>query len=211
MQDTASQSDLKHKTGCMAQAEKETSKSGKNPLLWVTLVVIGLIIYIFVASDRAGINSPKASVKATEDNAEVVEQGQIIREPVQSPGTRARAYIHQLREKGKPYPFDEAMAKADAFEAEGSLADAHLLYFFAAREGHIPAMMVMAEMSDPTMFHAENNLMDQPDAVQAYKWYKQSLDLGFEPARIRLDNLHQWAKAEANFGDASAQQILLNF
>jgi TPR repeat protein len=211
MQDTASRLNLKHKTGCMAQAEKENNKSGKNPLLWVTLVVIGLIIYIFFASDRAGINSPNASVNAPENDAGVVEEGQINRETVQTPGVRARAYIHQLRAKGKPYPFDEVMSKADQFETEGSLADANLVYFFAAREGHIPAMMVMAEMSDPTMFHAENNLMDQPDAVQAFKWYKQSLDQGYEPARIRLENLHQWARAEAKFGDINAQQILLNF
>lgn len=196
----------------MAQAEKENTTSTKNPLLWVSLIVIGLIIFIFAASDRGGVGDKKVNLKVTgAPDTEQPEGAEIDREISMLPGLRAREFIHQIRQKGKPYAFDEVMARAAMFAAEGSLADAHLVYFFAAREGHIEAMMVMAEMSDPTMFHADNNLLDHADAVQAYKWYKQSLQSGFEPARERLQNLQQWATAEARFGNASAQQLLLNF
>jgi hypothetical protein len=211
MQDTASGLNLNHNTDCMAQAEKENNKSTKNPLLWVSLVVIGLIIYIFLASGRGNIVPQKTSIETAESNNVQMEDGQIIREAQVPAGMRAREFISQLRNKGKPYPLDEVMAKAAMFTSEGSLADAHLMYFFAAKEGDVDAMMVMAEMSDPTLFRAEDNLLDQADAVQAYKWYSQSLEKGFEPARARLENLSQWAKAEAQSGNTAAQQLLLNF
>ena len=66
-------------------------------------------------------------------------------------------------------------------------------------------------MSDPTLFQSENNLLDQADAVQAYKWYQLAVSGGFEPAKPRLDNLYQWAVAEAKYGNSDAQQLLLNF
>ncbi len=196
----------------MAQAEKAHNKSTKNPLLWVSLIVIGLIIYIFIASGRGNIAPQQATTDdAPENNAAQMEEGQINREELVPAGMRAREYISQLRKQGKPYPLDEVMAKAALYTSEGSLADAHLMYFFAAREGDVDAMMVMAEMSDPTLFRAEDNLLDQADAVQAYKWYSQSLEKGFEPARARLENLGQWAKDEARYGNTAAQQLLLNF
>ena len=209
----------------MAQAERDNNKPAKNPLLWVSIIVICLIVYIFLASDRGQIGGPQLSdisnapdASATQGSSSPADEeipsaddGQIIRDVVLPPGAGARKYIREIREKGKPYPFDDIMAKAAQFTSEGSLADTHLIYFFAAREGYVDAMMVMAEMSDPTLFHAENNLMDEPDAVQAYKWYTQSLQKGFEPARMRLQNLQQWAKAEAEYGNAVAQQLLLNF
>jgi TPR repeat protein len=198
-------------TDGMAQAEKENNKSAKNPLLWVSLIVIGLIIYIFIASDRGTVTGQKEEFNDAADSTIPVQEGEISRDAIVPPGMRAREYIQQLREQGKPYPFEEVMAKAADFSSEGSLADAHLVYFFAAKEGYVDAMMIMAEMSDPTRFRADDNLMDEPDAVQAYKWYSQSLQKGFEPARIRLENLHQWATAEARYGNATAQQLLLNF
>jgi len=195
----------------MAQAEKENNKSSKNPLLWISFIVIGLIIYIFLGSGRSNIAPQKVSIEAPESNVVELEEGQINREVQLPAGLRAREFISQLRKQGKPYPLDEVMAKAAMFTSEGNLADAHLMYFFAAKEGGVDAMMVMAEMSDPTMFRAEDNLLDQADAVQAYKWYSQSLEKGFEPARARLEKLSQWAKAEAQNGNTSAQQLLLNF
>lgn len=195
----------------MAQAEKENNKPARNPLLWVSLIVIGLIIYIFIASGRGNISPSKITAESPESKTVGLVESPVNREALVPAGMRAREFISQLRNKGKPYPLDEVKSKAVLFSSEGSLADAHLLYFFAAKEGDVDAMMVMAEMSDPTMFHAEDNLLDQPDAVQAFKWYSQSLEKGFEPARARLDNLNQWAKAEARFGNSVAQQLLLNF
>jgi TPR repeat protein len=197
----------------MAQAEKEHNQPRKNPIIWVSLIVIGVIIFIFTASDRGGVDREELLSK---HKPEVVEgapesEGQVDRDTLAQPGIRARKLIQQIREQGKPYDFDELMAKASSFAVEGSLADAHLIYFFAAREGHVEAMMMMAEMTDPTLFRPENNLLDKANAVQAYKWYRMALDSGFEPAAARLENLKYWAEAEADYGNADARQLLLNF
>lgn len=197
----------------MAQAEKNTTRPGKNPLVVVSLVVVGLIIFIFAASDRDNVGREKINLDPlpVENAASEEAEGAIERDSLAPPGMRARQQIQDIRAQGKPYPFDQLMAEASAFASEGSLADAHLVFFFAAREGHVEAMMMMAEMSDPTLFQAENNLLDKANAVQAYKWYRQALDSGFEPAASRLENLQRWAEAEAAYGNPEAQQLLLNF
>ena len=203
----------------MAQAEKIDGQSGRNPLIIVSLIVIGLIAFIVISTDRGGVDSepvevavPPVEKPETAAEQEVVAEGEIERqEMLAPPGELARDEIRQWRDQGEPYPFDQIMAKASEFASNGSLADAHLLFFFAAREGHVEAMMMMAEMSDPTLFRTDNNLLDRADAVQAYKWYRQALDQGFEPARPRLDNLRNWAEAEAGYGNAEARHLLLNF
>ncbi len=196
----------------MAQAEKEELQPRKNPLIWVSIIVIGLIIFIFVASDRGGVSREPIAI---EEKPQLVDspdvEGEVNRESLAPPGMRARDKIQQFREQGQPYPFDRIMALASAYASEGSLADAHLMFFFAAREGHVEAMIMMAEMSDPTLFRAENNLLDKANAIQAYKWYRMALDKGYEPAKNRLENLKHWAEAEADFGNTDAQQLLLNF
>ena len=198
----------------MEQAEINSNKKKLNPLLLVAIVVIGLIIYIFSSSDRGPGSSEKLSLKSattSSTNMQGQQAGQIDRESLAPPGLQARDLIQQIREKGKPYPLDQLMAQASAYANDGNLADAYITFYFAAREGSVDAMMMMAEMSDPTMFQSENNLLDRADAIQAYKWYKRALDKGFEPASARLKNIHQWAKAEAKYGNKDASQLLLNF
>ncbi len=197
----------------MTQAEKAQDKKAFNPLIWVSLAVVVMIVLIFLMADRgAGRGNSNLDAAGNAESADsTMDSGSIERDSLVPPGERARSFIRQLRDKGEPYPFDELMAKASAYAAEGSLADAHLTFFFAAREGHVEAMMMMAEMSDPTLFRSENNLLDKPDAIQAWKWYHRALEAGFEPAKPRLDNLYQWAVAEAKFGNNDARQLLLNY
>ena len=123
---------------------------------------------------------------------------------------RARQYIAKLRSAGKPYPLSEVFEKAQQYHREGSLADAHLLYFFAAREDHLIAMITMGEMSDPVLFRAEDSLLDEADAIQAYKWYSKAAELGQPFASRRLDDLGRWANEAAAKGNAEAHQLLLN-
>ena len=137
--------------------------------------------------------------------------GQIERSLLVPPGMRAREYIAQLRDQGKPYPLAEAFDKATRYLQEGSLADAHLLYFFAAREDYLPAVMVMGEMSDPTRFDAADSLLDRADVIQAHKWYSRAASLGEQSAVERLQGLQQWATDEAEAGNPHARQFLLNF
>ncbi len=196
----------------MNQTQKEQERPGKNPLIWVAIIVLGLIIYIFVGSDRGGKQTEPLPLQETDKaTSEPEQEVDVTRQAPPAPGHVAREYISGIRQQGKPYPYAELMQKAAAYSSEGSLADAHLLYFFAAREGHLAAMMTMAEMTDPLLFSAQNNLLDEADAIQAYKWYSQALEQGHEPARARLVQLHEWAKTEADNGNQVASQLLLNF
>jgi len=194
-----------------------------NPLIWITLIVIGVIAYVLFSGDRSSRlpgNDPVASVETADTLASVKDpvdsagdetEGSIETSLLVPPGMRAREYIKDLRSQGKPYPLEQVYEKAQQHLQEGSLADAHLLFFFAAREDHLPSIMKLAEMSDPNLFRAENALMDDADVIQAYKWYTKAAELGHQPANERVDGLHQWASNAAADGDPVARQLLLNF
>jgi TPR repeat protein len=85
------------------------------------------------------------------------------------------------------------------------------LFFFAAREDHLASIMVMAEMSDPTRFRAEDSLLDHADVIQAYKWYQKAAGMGNPAAAERVAGLQQWASAAAQADNPHARQLLLNF
>ena len=188
----------------------------RNPLIWIVLIVVGLILFVFLSGERgdvpANLKVAEAVVVATE-NTPLTEEtvGTINRGLLVPPGMRAREYIAQLRAAGKPYPLSQVYDKAEKFRNEGSLADAHLLYFFAARENHLPAMMTMGEMSDPVLFRAEDSLLDEADAIQANKWYRKAAELGQPGANQRLEELARWVNDAAAAGDSKARQLLLNF
>ncbi len=149
--------------------------------------MIGLIIFIVFGGDRGkAVTSDKPKV-----DTQLV--GEIDRNLLVPPGLRARGLIEQLRAKGQPFPLDMIFEKASEYQDEGSLADAHLLFFFSAREGHLASMMTMAEMSDPTRFRAEDSLLDHPDALQSYQWYQKVAALGESVADDRIRNLREWA------------------
>ena len=169
------------------------------------MVVAALIVYVLVSGER-GVSKTREEVVE-----EKVVSGEIERSLLVPPGMRAREYISQLRGAGKPYPLAEAFDKARQYMQEGSLADAHLLLFFAAREDYLPAVMAMGEMSDPTRFQAADSLLDHADVIQAYKWYSKAASLGEQVAAERLQGLKQWASSEAEAGNPHARQLLLNF
>ena len=201
----------------------------RNPLFWTGLVVTGLILYIFLDSDRNGsgnlvsenFDSEMISSEQTEDQT-VSEPEQALISPSTSlvdnddsdllipPGMGARKTIEAIRKAGKPYPLNEIFNKAKAYQEDGSLADAHLLHFFNAREGHLESIMQMALMSDPTQFSPNNSLLDQADAVQSYKWYQKAALTGYQPAIDSIQNLRQWALDESESDNPYARQLLLN-
>ena len=201
----------------MSELNEATPSARRNPLIWIVLVVVGLILFVFLSGERgdvpANLKDQPTPVVVSEDET-VAEAdsaaGNIERSLLVPPGMRARQYIEQLRAAGKPYPLSQTFEKAQKFHSEGSLADAHLLYFFAARENHLPAIMTMGEMSDPRLFRAEDSLLDQADAIQAYKWYRKAAQLGQPSASERLDELGRWASEAAATGDSEARQLLLN-
>jgi len=211
--------DAKASKDTMSEINETGSSPRRNPLIWVSLAVIGLILFVLLSGDRgdpmsigSGESTATDEVAGTGEATGTDETvGTIERSGPAPPGMRARQYVEQLRSNGKPYPLELVYVKAQSFQQEGSLADAHLLFFFAAREEHLPAMMIMGEMSDPTRFRAEDSLLDNADVIQAYKWYQKAADRGHQPASERVVDLRQWALDEAEAGNSNARQLLLNF
>ena len=217
--------DVKASKDNMSELNESGSSSRRNPLIWIALAVVGLILFVFLSGDRgdsrlipsdqsAAVDETTGAVKTslTQETALTEETtGTIERSLLIPPGMRARQYVEQLRAEGEPYPLALVYEKAQGYLQDGSLADAHLLYFFAAREGYLPAMMMMGQMSDPTLFRAEDSLLDDADVIQAYKWYQQAAEMGHQPASERVVSLRQWAQAEAEDGNFQARQLLLNF
>lgn len=193
-------------------SEPSLSAPKRNPLLWIGLVVAGLIVFIFVSSDRQSIDQSDTGQKSSlsQNEAATNSSGDIDRSLLIPPGMSARQSIETIREGGKPYALEDIFEKAKTHQEEGNLADAHLLYFFSAREGHLESMMEIGTMSDPTLFRAENSLLDRADALQSYKWYKKAALTGYQPAINRVNNLRQWAIDEAEHGNPYARQLLLN-
>jgi hypothetical protein len=214
-----SEQNLEASKNNMSELNETGSSSRGNPLLWISLAVIGLILFVLLSGDRGDPMSGGTDEATRTDEIagtdEVTDTGEttgaIERSLLMPPGMRARQFVKQLRSEGRPYPLGVVYEKAQRFRQDGSLADAHLLFFFAAREDHLPAMMVMGEMSDPTLFRAENSLLDNADVIQAYKWYQKAAEKGYQPASERVVSLHQWALDEAESGNSYARQLLLNF
>jgi hypothetical protein len=229
----------------MTELNEPTPSARRNPLIWIVLIVVGLILFVLLSGERGDVPTtlktdqqpiaisgaaPQADVVSDTDNLSGMDDststdsaiitnnadsptdsvGTIERSLLVPPGMRARQYIAKLRSAGKPYPLSEVFEKAQQYHREGSLADAHLLYFFAAREDHLIAMITMGEMSDPVLFRAEDSLLDEADAIQAYKWYSKAAELGQPFASRRLDDLGRWANEAAAKGNAEARQLLLN-
>jgi len=107
--------------------------------------------------------------------------------------------------------YQRAYERAREFRREDRLADAQLLYFYAARGRHARAELELATMNDPTYHSEQTSLLNKPDPFQAYKWYSAALRQGVAAAEMRLDALHAWARAAAGNGNLEAQQLLLQW
>lgn len=194
----------------MSELNEQAPVRRRNPLTWIVVIVIGLILFVFLGGDRRDVSVPDKVEDSPVVETVSSSEGTIERSMLLPPGMRAREYIEQIRTAGKPYPLAQIHDKAQDFQHEGSLADAHLLYFFAARENHLPAMMMMAQLADPVLFQAENSLLDEADAIQAFKWYSKAAELGQPAAAESIGKLRQWAKDAAATGNPEARQLLLN-
>jgi hypothetical protein len=107
--------------------------------------------------------------------------------------------------------YQEAFERAQAFRRENRLADAQMLYFYAARGGHAQAAFELATLNDPIYHSEQTSLLDEPDPFQAYKWYSAALEHGVEAAEMRLDALRKWAQAAAADGNLEAERLLLQW
>jgi TPR repeat protein len=122
----------------------------------------------------------------------------------------AREYIAEVEEPG-PESYGDAYQRAREYQEAGRLADAQLLYFYAARGGHPAAEFELAEMNDPNHHESATSLLEEPDPYQAYKWYSAALEHGSGEARERLDALRDWATQAAAQGNPEAERLLLQW
>jgi TPR repeat protein len=126
-------------------------------------------------------------------------------------GDTARAVIERLEANATGPDYAEAHARAKEFQADGQLADAQLLYFFAARGGYAPAAFDLATANDPNHQTSASSLAAAPDPFQAYRWYTAARDAGHPGASERLEELRVWAEAASHAGDQKAEQLFLQW
>ncbi len=126
-------------------------------------------------------------------------------------GDTAREIIAQLQADPDGPDFGEAHARAQDYLAEGRLADAQLLYFFAARGGYAPAAFDLATFNDPSRDETAPSLIAAPDPFQAYRWYTAARNAGDERAAQRLEELRTWAESASRSGDTDAERLLLQW
>ncbi len=133
-------------------------------------------------------------------------------EPITGPerAQEARELISEL-ERAEIVDLDATLDSAQSFQSEGQVADAYLLLFYAARDGHGPSAFELATMNDPGHHSAQTSLLPEPDAFQAYRWYVVARDQGIADASARLDALHDWARNAAAAGNDAADRLLLQW
>ena len=124
------------------------------------------------------------------------------------PGARARTLIADLRAKGA-VDLEGVYAAAVKAQAEGETADAYLLYFFAAREGHAAAAMALGTQADPASRDPDNSVFEAADLNQAHKWYQMAVKNGDAQGQERLNDLRSRVEQLAAGGDPQAQRISL--
>ncbi len=126
-------------------------------------------------------------------------------------GDTAREIVAQLEAAPGGPDFAAAHARAQEFLDSGQLADAQLLYFFAARGGYAPAAFDLATFNDPNHAGSAPGLVVAPDPFQAYRWYTVARDAGDERAAQRLEELRAWAESASRSGDGDAERLLLQW
>lgn len=200
----------------MSPENQDNQQAGLSPLIWGIIAVIALVMVFVFFSDRSGTKTEKISLGANEEtpkfSGEINRQSVVAPTPTLAPpAPGARELIRLAREKQRPYPLDDLYKHALAERADKDMENAHLLFFFCAREGHLPSILMMGEMSDPLLFKEDKSLLDQADPIQAYKWYRIAIERHSVEAGEKMNSLQKWAETEASVGNKIAQQLLLSF
>jgi TPR repeat protein len=126
-------------------------------------------------------------------------------------GDSGREIISELSSAEGGVDYARAHERAQAYQAEGRMADAQLLYFFAARGGNAAAAFDLATFYDPNHHSQTPSLMEEPDPFQAYRWYRAAEEAGHQDASERLADLRAWAEQAADGGDVEAERLLLQW
>ncbi|MGD2083175.1 MAG: hypothetical protein PVF91_09425 [Chromatiales bacterium] len=188
----------------------------------LALVLVALALVVWYLLDRSEETPPEGGEAAQSvEPAAPTAISPIRREeapgapsPERAPareGDRARALIAELRQSPSDTAVSRAYAQAEAFRDAGKLADAYLLYFYAAREGHAASALALGTMADPEFHSQADSFLDEPDVAQARKWYLMAAEQGDATARGRLAALEGRVEAAAAAGDLRARRLLLQW
>lgn len=166
------------------------------------------------APSLLGTAAPGGDAAAPGENADAGPSAGTLAPPVAAepvddrPGARARALIASMRASGE-IRLDDIHAAAVEAQAAGELADAYLLYFFAAREGHAAAALALGSQADPASHDPANSVFASADLTQAHKWYQIAAQNGDSEGRDHLADLRARVEKLAAGGDPQAQRIAL--
>lgn len=199
-------------------------QSGKGPGKLIALVVIATLIGVWLVP---GDDSELTGIGESESTAGVPDMPSLLDLPPTaaggdpvlpealepppidtSPGARARALIAQMRSSGD-MQLDEVFAAAAEARSNGDLADAYLLYFFAAREGHAESALALGRQADPATHDPSSSVFEAADLIQAHKWYQIAAQNGADQAPAYLSDLRARVEQLAAGGDPQAQRIAL--
>lgn len=195
----------------MTQATQDNQSTSQSPMIWVIIATIALIMVFIFFSGRPETQTEQISLGTNQNEPKFT--GEIARQESQvAPIEKnARELIRLAREKGEPYPLEQLYQQALEKQTSGDMENAHLLFFFTAREGHLPSILKMGEMADPLLFNSAESLLDEADPIQAYKWYKIAISRESLEAEQKMSALQEWSKLEADTGNKIAQQLQLSF
>ncbi len=156
--------------------------------------------------DLSGDNSP---VFGVDRNVDQIRESLRNSLTVQSrPGDQARSIIGQFRDENNQDP-EELYNNALQFMKRGEAMDAYLLYYFAAKKGHINSSIALAKMYDPNRLSKENNHIEKADAALAFNWYKKAADRGSRVAKVHLKSLRHWVEVSLPDSTPEKQRLLL--
>jgi len=161
------------------------------------VIIVLVIIGIFLLYPKS-VEEPQQVIPSVSETEITGEQR----------GDTAREIIQDLQGRDN-VDYGQAYQQGREFQDQGRLADAQLLYFFAARGRHAQAAFELATTYDPLHHSPGVSLMENPDPFQAYKWYEQAAEDGHDDAGPRLEKLYAWVEEAAAGGDANAEQLLL--
>lgn len=151
--------------------------------------------------------APTPAVAPAQDAAGTEPSG-AARDAEDAPGERARAIIAEIRAQGAETDLQGVYAEAMRFREGGAAADAHLLLFFAARQGHAASARELARTYDPAHHAAVGGFVAEPSLAQAYKWYRLAADGGDGAALEALPDLRARVEQAAAGGDEDASLLL---
>lgn len=184
-----------------AQGENRSGKQGseKHNLAMDSRLAMGERI-------SSALRAPEAGDEFREGDPEAFPSTGAVKK-----GARARELIKSLRDREGKMDLDEAFRQAERLRDEGLLVDAHLMYFFAAKQGHAESALLLGTMYDPEHALEIPGVVEEPSWTQAHKWYLMAAEGGNEKAGERLQYLRKQVESAAAAGELEAARLLLQW